>query len=93
MIENKENLEDLTLPFSISPQAEARVQVQCCQNLIINLFEKVDRSCTKEFPDVQIKRQLPNHYLKSIGNPTLQHGIYTIEVSSKTLFMTSILSN
>ena len=39
------NLEDSTLPFLKHPQAEARGQVQFCQNLIINLFENRDSPC------------------------------------------------
>ena len=53
MIRNEENLEDWTLPFLKHPTAEAREQVQFCQNLIINLIEKGDSPCTKEFPDVK----------------------------------------
>ena len=86
MIRNEENLQDSTLPFLTHPQAEARGQVQFCQNLIVNLFEKGDSPCTKEFPDVKIKRQLLDHYLKGICSLTSQYGIYTIEISSPNAF-------
>ena len=56
MIQNEENLEDSTLPFLIHSQAGDRGKVQFCQNLIINLFEKGSSPCTKDFPDVKIKR-------------------------------------
>ena len=59
MIRNEENLEDSTLPFLIHPQAEARGQVQFCQNLIINLFsKKFFFTWTKKFPDVKTKNNL-----------------------------------
>ena len=35
-----------------------------------------------EFPDVKIKRQIIEHYLKDICNLTQQYGIYTIEFST-----------
>ena len=70
------------LPFLIHPLTEAREQVQFCQNLIANLFEKGESPCIREFPDVKIKRQLLDYYLKSICSLTLQNGIYTIEIKS-----------
>ena len=70
----------------IHPQAEARGQVQFCQNFIVILFEKGESPCTKEFPGVKIKRQLIDHYLKGICSITSQYGIYTIEISSPNSF-------
>ena len=67
MIRNDENLKDSTLPLLIHPQAEARGQVQLCQNLIINLFEKGDSPCTKKFPDVKTK----NNFLSTISKAYL----------------------
>ena len=86
MIRNEENLEVSRLPFLIHPQAEARGQVQFCQSLITTLFEKGDSLCKKEFSDVKVKRQLLEHYLKSICSLTSQYGIYTIEISSPNAF-------
>ena len=50
-----------------------------CQSLIANLFERGVSPCTAEFPEVKIKRQILDHYLKGICNLTQQYGIYTIE--------------
>ena len=86
MIRNEENLEDSSLPFLILPQAEARGQVQFCQNLIANLFEKGDSPCTKEFPDMKIIRRFLDYYLKGICSLTSQYGVYTIEISSANAF-------
>ena len=36
----------------------------------------------KKFPDVKIKNQIIEHYLKDICNLTQQYGIYTIEIST-----------
>ena len=81
MIRNEENLEDSTLAFLMH-----RGQVQFCQNLIANLFEKGDSPCKKKFPDVKIKRQLSDHYLKGICILTSQYAVYTIEISSANSF-------
>ena len=86
MIRNEDTLEDSVLPFVIHSLTEARGQVQFCQSLIANLFEKGESPCTKEFPDVKIKRQLLDHYLKSICSLTSQKGIYTIEIRSPNAF-------
>ena len=37
---------------------------------------------TKDFPDVKIKRQILDHYIKSICCLTSHFGIYTIEIMS-----------
>ena len=86
MIRNDENLKDSTLPLLIHPQAEARGQVQLCQNLIINLFEKGDSPCTKKFPDVKTKNKFLVHYLKDIFRLTSQNGVYTTEINHQTSF-------
>ena len=86
MIRNEDNLEDSVLPFSIHLITDTRRQVQFCQNLIANLLEKEESPCTREFPDVKIKRQLLGHYLKGICSLTSQYGIYTIEIKSPNAF-------
>ena len=50
--------------------------------LLVNLFEAGISPCKAEFPDVKIKRQIIEHYLKVICNLTQQYGIYTIEFST-----------
>ena len=52
----------------------------------INLFEKEFSPCTAEVPEVKIKRQITDHYLKGICNLTQQYGIYTIEIHSPSKF-------
>ena len=86
MIRKEDNPENSVLPFLISPLTEARGQVQCCQNLIANLFEKGESPCTREFSDGKIKRQLLDHYLKGICSLTSQYGIYTKEIRSPNAF-------
>ena len=56
------------------------------QNSIANLFEKGISPCTAEFPEIKIKRQIFDHYLKGICNITQQYGIYTIEIKSPSTF-------
>ena len=70
MIRIEDNAENSVLPLLISPLTEPRGQIKFCQNLIANLFEKGESPCTKEFPDVKIKRQLLDHYLKGICSLT-----------------------
>ena len=65
------------LPFLISSLTEPRGQIEFCQNLIANLFEKGESQCTKDFPDEKFKRQLLVHYLKGICSLISQYGIYT----------------
>ena len=60
--------------------------MQFCQYIIINLFEKRDSPCTKKFPDVKIKGQILDHYLKGMCSLTSQYGIYTTEISSPNSF-------
>ena len=57
-----------------------------CQSLIENLFERGVSPCTAEFPEVKIKRQIVDHYLKRICNLTQQYRIYTIELQSPSKF-------
>ena len=74
------------LPFLINALTDPRGQVQFCQNLIAILFEKGGSPCTREFPDIKIKRQLLDHYLKDICSLTSQYGVYTIEIKSQNAF-------
>ena len=46
------------------------------------MFEPGISPCKQEFPDVKIKRQIIEHYLKDICNLTQQYGIYTIEFNT-----------
>ena len=48
----------------------------------IKIFEPGISPCKAKFPDVKIKRQIIEHYLKDICNLTQQYGIYTIEFST-----------
>ena len=86
MIRNGDNLEESVLPFLLHLLTEALGQVHFCQNLIANLFEKGESPCTREFPDVKIKRKLLDHYLKGISSLTSQNGIDTIEIKSPNAF-------
>ena len=74
MIQNEDNPEKSVLPFLISPLIKPRGQVQFCQNLVEILFEKGESPCTKEVPEVKIKRKLLDHYLKGICSLTSQKG-------------------
>ena len=46
------------------------------------MFEPGISPCKSEFPDIKIKRQIIEHYLKDTCNLTQQYGIYTIEFST-----------
>ena len=51
MIRNEESLEENSiLPFLIHQKTEARGQVQFCQSLFVNLFEKRDAHAQKNYP-------------------------------------------
>ena len=56
--------ENSILPFLINSLTDDRGQIQFGQNLIANLFEKGISPCTAEFPEVKVKRQIIDHYLK-----------------------------
>ena len=68
-------------PFLIDAP-DNRGQHDFCKNLLLNLFEPGISPCKADFPDVKIKRQIIEHYLKDICNLTQQYGIYTIEFST-----------
>ena len=50
------------------------------------MFEREVSPCTADFPEVKIKRQSNDHYLKGICNLTQQYGINTIEMQSPVKF-------
>ena len=51
-----------------------RGQTRFCKNLLVNLFEPGISPCKAKFPDVKVKRQIIEHYLKDICNLTQQYG-------------------
>ena len=63
-----------------------RGQTRFCKNLFVNLFERGISPCKSEFPDIKIKRQIIEPYLKEICNLTQQYGIYTIEILTPRTF-------
>ena len=73
--------EEAVFPFLID-SLDGRGQTQFCRNLLVKLFEPGIGPCKAEFPDIKIKRQIIEHYLKDICNLTQQYGIYTIEFST-----------
>ena len=60
--------------------------MQFCTNLIANVFERGISPSKAEFPEVKIKRQIIDHYLKGICNLTQPYGIYTIDISTESKF-------
>ena len=78
--------ENSVFPFLINSLTEDRAQIQFCTNLISNLFKQGFGPCKAEFPEIKIKRQIVDHYLKGICNLTQQYGIYTIEFSTASKF-------
>ena len=83
--EESEN-ENSFSPFLINSLPNNRGQTEFWQNLIARLFERGVSPCTAEFPEVKIKRQIIDHYLKEICNLTQQYGIYTIEIQTPSKF-------
>ena len=73
--------EEATFPFLID-SLDDRGQTRFCQNLLVNLFEPGISPCKAEFPDVKIKRQIIERFLKDMCNLTQQYGIYAIEFST-----------
>ena len=87
MSQNEENEDENSVsPFLINSPTDNRGQTQFCQNLIASIFERGVSPCTAEFPEVKIKRQIIDHYLKTICNLTQQYGIYTIEIQTPSKF-------
>ena len=81
-------------PFVIHADTD-RGQVKFCKNLLLNLFEPGSSSWKTEFPDIRIRRQILDHYVKDIAKITQQYGIYTIGISTlndkKYIFQTDDL--
>ena len=65
--------EDSAFPFVNISLTEHRGQIQISP-------------CKAEFPEIKIKRQIIDHYIKGICNLTQQYGIYTIEFSTASKF-------
>ena len=80
LIKYNKNFDDNSIfPFFIQPQSDdARGKVQFCHNLIVILFEKRTSPCKQEFPEIRIKRQILDHYLKDICNFTSNYRTFTI---------------
>ena len=81
-------------PFVIHADTD-RGQVKFCKNLLLNLFEPGSSPCKTEFPDIRIRRQILDHYVKDIAKITQQYGIYTIGIRTlddkKYIFQTDDL--
>ena len=73
--------EEAIFPFLINSLSD-RGQTRFCKNLLENLFEPGISPCKAEFPEIKIKRQIIEPYLKNICNLTQESGIYTIEFST-----------
>ena len=78
--------ENSVFQLLINSLTEDTGQIQICNNPIANVFEQGISPCKAEFPEIKIKRQIVDHYLKGICNLTQQYGIYTIELSSLSKF-------
>ena len=77
--------EEAVFPFIINSITD-RGQTRFCKKLLANLFERGISPCKAEFPEIKIKRQIIEHYLKEICQLTPQYGIYTIEISTPRTF-------
>ena len=73
--------DEAVYPFLIDSLHD-RGQHDFCKILLVNLFEPGISPCKADFPDLKIKRQIIERYLKDICKLTQQHGIYTIEFST-----------
>ena len=78
--------ENSVFPFLITSFTDDRGQTQFCYNLLANLFEQGISPYKAEFPEIKIKRQIVDRYLKGICNLTQKYGIYTIELSTTSKF-------
>ena len=78
--------EDSVFSFIIISLTEDRGQTQICHNLIANIFKQGISPCKAGFPEIKIKRQTVDRYIKGICNLTQQNGIYTIELSTTRNF-------
>ena len=57
-----------------------------CHKLITKIFEQGSSPCKAEFPEIKIKRQIVDQYIKGICNLTQKYGNYTIEFSTTRNF-------
>ena len=73
--------EEAVFPFAINSLND-RGHTRFCKNLLVNLFNSGISPCKSEFPDIKIKRQIIEHFLKEICKLTQQYGIYTVEIST-----------
>ena len=81
-IQSDNSLDDEAVYSFLIDSPDDRGQHDFCKKLLVNLFEPGISPCKAEFPDVKIKRQNIEHYLKDICNLTQQYEIYTIEFST-----------
>ena len=77
--------EEAVFPFIINSLSD-RGQTRFCKNLLVNLFERGISPCKSKLPDIKIKSQIIEHYLKEICNLTQEYGICTIEISIPRTF-------
>ena len=63
---------DSVFPFIIISLTEDRGQTHLCQILIANIFEQGIRPCKAGFPEIKVKRQIVDHYIRGICNLTQQ---------------------
>ena len=78
--------ENSVFPCLINSLTDDRGQLHFCQILIANLFERANSPFKTEFPEIKIKRQIIDHYLKGICNIQQKYGIYYLEISSPSKF-------
>ena len=78
--------EESVFSLIIISLTDDRGQTQFCHNLIANIFEQGISPCKAKFPEIKIKRQIVDHYIKGICNLTQRYGIYTIELSTTSNF-------
>ena len=78
--------ESSVFPILINSLTDDSGQIQFCPNLNASLYKRGNSPCKSEFPEVKIRRQIIDHYLKEICNVRQQYGIYTIEISTPSKF-------
>ena len=78
--------ENSVFPFIINSLTEDRGQRQFCTYLNANVFEQEISPCKAEFPEVKIKRQIIDHYLRGSSNLTQPYGICIKELSTESRY-------
>ena len=78
--------ENSVFPFLINSITDDRGKKQFCHNSIANFLKRGISPCKAEFPEVRIKRQIIDLYLKGIYTLTKQNDFYTIEISTPRKF-------